>query len=701
MQSPKEDYLKVNRKILPFTAIVGQDLLKQALILNAINQDLMGVIIKGQRGTAKSMAVRAMAELLPEEEFSLECPYGCSPEPGWPHCDICQGVLDEGRKLKTERRKLSVVTLPLSATEDKIVGSINIEKALKGKTDVFEPGLLAKANRGIIYIDEINLLDDNLVDILLDSAAMGVNIVEREGISIAHPSRFILVGTMNPEEGELRPQLTDRLGLYVDVKGIEDLDKRVEIIDVMEEFDADNQTYHDKFENDRKMLVDKINLAKSILNEVKLQKDLKQLIAKICVDFGIDGHRADILMSRCSKTIAAFDGRKYVERPDVEMAAKFIIPHRVRRDPFDEEEPIEQKLQQTVREQNQKDSDDGEQREENSEENPGQGQDEEQDRNNNNPENPQEKKDNDINFNKPPAGSGNQEEPGKGDNSGSGSQQPENRDNGSEANFMMSPGIEIKRDRKVKTGRGRRARTLSTHSGKYIKSRKPKSDTTDIAIDATIRSSVAVKGKIDVDTQDFREKVREKKKAVTTVFVVDASGSMGVGKRMEFARGALLSMLRDSYQKRDKVGFVIFKDNKANILLKPTSSINNAYRKMKNIPTGGRTPLSNGLLSGLKAMMDEMIKDKNCIPVIVLVSDGRANVSKNGGGIKKEIITVSREIKKRNINLVVIDADDARMKLGYIDDIVRSGEGIYFHLNQLIGRDFRKSVGIFTEERSK
>ncbi len=693
-----EDLLKVNKKILPFSAIVGQDLLKEALILNAINQDLMGVIIKGERGTAKSMAVRAIAELLPEEEFSVECPYGCSPDPKQPHCEICQKIIDEGKKIRTERRKIRVITLPLSATEDKIVGSINIEKALKGHQSVFEPGLLAKANRGIIYIDEINLLDDNLVDILLDSAAMGFNIVEREGISIIHPSRFILVGTMNPEEGELRPQLIDRMGLYVEVKGIEDIEQRVKIIEIMEEFDIDSNALHERFKQEQEILIEKIKLAKNLLPTVKLQSDLKSFIAKICVDFGIDGHRADILIARCAKTIAAYEGRTFVERKDIEKAARFVIPHRVRRDPFDEEQNIEQKLQQIIQDQtvdnnnnnesnsNQKDIDN----EQNSKE-----------KNNehhyDNSDNDNISGDDNINFSKPPAINKEQDNTDISNDSENKDKKKDNLENTKEYNFIVnssSPEIKVNRNKKIKAGRGRRAKTLSNHSGKYIKARKPLSKTTDIAIDATIRQAVISKCNLNIGVEDIREKVREKKKAVTTVFIVDVSGSMGVGKRIEFAKSALLSMLRDAYQKRDKVGLVIFKGNSATIVLKPTSSIFLAQKKVKNIPTGGKTPLADGLLLGIKTILNEMIKDKNCIPVIVLISDGKANISKTGDKIKNEIIKISKKIKSLGINFIVIDADENKFKLGFIKDIVKNGNGKYFHLENLIKKDFKKTVGL-------
>jgi magnesium chelatase subunit D len=643
----------------------------------------MGVIIKGQRGTAKSMAVRAVAELLPEMEFSVECPYGCSPDAGEPHCDACQKILDSGEELRTEKRKIKVVTLPLGATEDRVIGSINIERALKEGRSAFEPGLLAKANRGILYIDEINLLDDNLVDILLDAAAMGINTVEREGISITHPARFVLVGTMNPEEGELRPQLTDRLGLYVDVKGIEEIEERVKIIEVMENFDSAPDDFFKMYQNEQENLSQRIINAIKLLPEVKLQEDLKKLIAKICLDFGIDGHRADILMTRCSKTIAAFDNRKWAERKDVEEAAKLIIPHRMRRQPFEEEQPIEQKLQQTMEQDAQEDKEENQNKEEED----------------NNKED-SSKENTPVNFNPPPQQTDSRQEDSKGEQDSSDKDKSQQKPGQAAGEEILKPSntkaplIITEKDKKIRTGRGRRARTLSTHSGKYVKTRTPKTSTNDIAIDATIRSSIAAKGKLKIDKEDLREKVREKKKATTCLFTVDASGSMGVGKRMEFAKGAVLAMLKDSYQKRDKVGFIAFRDKQAVTLLKPTNSIYSAVKKLKELPVGGKTPLSAGLIESLKVMSGEMEKDKNCIPVIILVSDGKANVTISDKNLKQEIVEVSQAIKKKKINMILIDADEGKFKLGYIKEILKVTNGQYFHINQLTDKDLPRTFGL-------
>lgn len=696
--------MKIRKRVLPFTAIVGQDSLKEALVLNAINQDLMGVLIKGQRGTAKSMAVRAIAELLPELEFSTECPYGCSPEIFEPHCDICQAIIDSGEHLRTEVKKMRVVTLPLGATEDRVIGSINVEKALKGGVNSFEPGLLAQANRGILYIDEINLLDDNLVDILLDAAAMGVNTVEREGISITHPSRFILVGTMNPEEGELRPQLTDRLGLYVDVKGIEDIDERVKIIDIVENFDMDPEDFFSSYKNEQNILAQRIGGAIKILSKVKLQRDLKNLIAKICIDFGIDGHRADILISRCAKTLAAFDGRLIAEKRDVEKAAKYVIPHRVRRDPFDDEKPIDESLKTMINQSTSGQEHDNDKNEKNDKDdlkNGDTGQNngsENKNDNDTNDTNEEDGEDKEKNFNMPPQQNREEDQNRSNDNQEDISKSA-TKENKAPLIEAVAPKMEIKKDKKIKAGRGRRTLTLSSHSGKYVKSKIPKKNTSDIAIDATIRSSIAVKGRLDVDISDIREKVRERKKAVTIVFVVDASGSMGVGKRMEFARSALASILKDSYQKRDKVGFIVFRGTGAVTLIKPTSSVYLASKKVKEVPTGGKTPLSSGLLEALKILSDEIIKDKNCIPAMVLVSDGKANATiKNNNNLKKEIVEISKKLKEKGINIFVIDADDARLRLGFNQEIIKHGGGKYFNLEELMHKNFKKSLGIFRKD---
>lgn len=319
----------------PFTAIVGQEKMKKALILNMINPRLGGVLIKGERGTAKSTTVRALAELMMDIEVVEDCNYNCNPNDYSLMCDECREKFDL-KKIKNNTSSMKVVDLPVSATEDRVVGSIDIEKAISTGKKCFEEGILAQANRNILYVDEVNLLDDHIVDVLLDCAAMGVNIVEREGMSIKHPSNFILVGTMNPEEGDLRPQLLDRFSLCVNIEGIKDVSQRVEIIQRRLEFENSPKEFINKFKVDQLNLYNKINKAKEILDKVSISIENLKLIAELSVQFNVDGHRSDISMVKTAKTIAAYNQRTTIEIDDIREAANLVFEHRLRKNPFDE-----------------------------------------------------------------------------------------------------------------------------------------------------------------------------------------------------------------------------------------------------------------------------------------------------------------------------------------------------------------------------
>ncbi|MEW5724070.1 MAG: ATP-binding protein [Thermodesulfobacteriota bacterium] len=322
----------------PFPALVGQETMKLALILNVINPGLGGVLVRGEKGTAKSTAVRGLAELLPEIEAAAGCRFNCDPRAVERLCSECRERLLRGEVLETERRRVRVIELPVGATEDRVLGTLDLEGALKEGARRFEPGVLAAANRGILYVDEVNLLDDHLVDILLDAAAMGVNIVEREGISFAHPARFTLVGTMNPEEGELRPQLLDRFGLCVKVEGLADPRAREEVIVRRLAFDADPEGFVRHWRGAGAELARRIEAARGRLDKVALSESALRRAVGICLDLGVDGHRGDLTVVKAAAALAAFEGRDAVEAGDVDRAAELALPHRVRRRPFQEVE---------------------------------------------------------------------------------------------------------------------------------------------------------------------------------------------------------------------------------------------------------------------------------------------------------------------------------------------------------------------------
>jgi len=654
-----------NIAVYPFTAIVGQERMKKALVLNLINPKLGGVLIRGEKGTAKSTAVRALANLLPEIEVVEGCKFKCSPENRNELCEECLEKLKDG-SLRVSRIKMKVVDLPVSATEDRVVGTLDIEHAIKKGEKRFEPGVLAMAHRGILYVDEINLLDDHLVDVLLDSAAMGVNTVEREGISYSHPANFVLVGTMNPEEGELRPQLLDRFGLCVDVKGINDVSRRVELIKYRLSYEADPEAFAANWQAAETELCGQILNAKKLLSEVRISDDMLELISQICVDMGVDGHRADITMMKASITLAAFNGRTDVYEEDVKEAAELVLSHRMRRKPFDSHSNKQDKLDESIENHREKQK--------------------EKEKNKQEPQK-QERKENPEKAHEHP-----------------GEQQPENKQNqneeqpdaSSETVFAAGDTYQVKQlspefiraDRK---GSGRRSKTLtSSRQGRYIKSTIPHEKTTDIAFDATLRAAAPYQltrenngNSIVVHESDFRKKVREKKIGNLVLFVVDASGSMGARQRMVASKGAVLSMLMDAYQKRDKVGLIAFKGNSAELLLPPTSSIELAQKYLQEMPTGGKTPLSRGLVKGYEVIRAELRRDPDTCPFMVLISDGRANVSMNGEPPLQEITAVASMLREEGIQSAVIDTESSMIRFGLAQQISTALGATYFTLEDL------------------
>jgi len=328
--------MKNDIKKYPFTAIVGQERMKLALILNVINPFLGGVLIRGEKGTAKSTAVRSLADMLPERPQVEGCRFSCSPLQQETLCSECAEKLANQKRLNTISSKMKVIDLPVSATEDRVVGTLDIEYAIKKGEKKFEPGILAQANRNILYVDEVNLLDDHVVDILLDSAAMGINTIEREGISFSHPARFTLVGTMNPEEGDLRPQLLDRFGLVVDVAGENDTAQRVEVIKRRLAYEKEPVAFCCSYAGEQSAVAEKINMAKERLPWVSFEDELLEMAARISIALGVDGHRADIVMIKTAMTIAAFNGKEKAGKDELREAAAYVLPHRMRRKPFDD-----------------------------------------------------------------------------------------------------------------------------------------------------------------------------------------------------------------------------------------------------------------------------------------------------------------------------------------------------------------------------
>ncbi|GIV97723.1 MAG: hypothetical protein KatS3mg057_2380 [Herpetosiphonaceae bacterium] len=337
--------MALSRPLYPFSALVGQERLKRALLLNAINPRIGGVLIRGEKGTAKSTAVRALARLLPPIAVVADCPYSCPPDRPEHMCESCLQRLRSGETLPVAERPTRLVELPVSASEDRVVGSLDLEHALVEGQRRFEPGLLAEVNRGLLYVDEVNLLDDHLVDLLLDAAAMGLNTVEREGISISHPARFILVGTMNPEEGELRPQLLDRFGLVVEIGGLTDIAERVAVIERRMAYEADPTGFVASWEPQEQALRERIRQAKALLQQVRITQADMAAVATLALELHVDGHRADLAILETARTNAAWSGHTSLSAEDLRIAAQLALPHRLKRQPFAEVQLDEARLE--------------------------------------------------------------------------------------------------------------------------------------------------------------------------------------------------------------------------------------------------------------------------------------------------------------------------------------------------------------------
>ena len=633
-------------KPYPFTAIVGQDLMKLALILNAINPKIGGVLIKGTKGTAKSTAVRALADLLPEIEVIKDCPFNCNPKNLKESCHSCQDKIIAG-DIKEENiilKKMRVINLPINSTEDRVVGTIDIKEALMKGIKALEPGILAEANRNILYIDEVNLLADNVADILLDSAAMGLNIIEREGISFHHPSNFILIGTMNPEEGNLRPQLLDRFGLSVDVERIENVDQRVLIVKYVEDFQKDPNYFYSKFEKKQKDLRNKIVKARKSLNLVQISEEDLKKIAQLCIDFQTDGHRADITITRTAKTVATFNDRTVVNEDDIKIAAKLSLNHRLRRLPFEDQTFNEKDLEDMFEKQKELKTD----------------------KNNLN----------DI----------------------TGDHQILNI---KEEIFEINK--DIKADKIIQKKKIRKEMNISGQRiihpttsvrGKYIGGQKPRGlkipMSHDIALNETLneaalepenRDAIKNGGNLIIKEEHIHIKKRTGKSSYLIIFCVDASGSIGANGRMEVVKGIIFSILQSNYVYRDKVSLIVFRKDKAEIILPPTRSTDLAYKLLKIIPTGGTTPLVAGLIKAMDVALEENRKESGYIPLIILLTDARGNVYYKDA--IDDVLKTGEQISKHNIGTIIIDVEDSNVKLEICKELAKSANAAYYHIDNL------------------
>jgi len=662
----------------PFTAIVGQTAMKRALLLNAVNPKIGGVLVRGKKGTAKSTAVRSLAGLLPSVTVVQGCPYNCSPEERQGLCTRCDPQAGEVQPVV---RQIPIIDLPVGATEDRLVGSLDIEEAIKTGNRVFEPGLIAATHRGILYIDEVNLLNDHLVDILLDAAAMGRNYVEREGISVTHRSEFILVGTMNPEEGDLRPQLLDRFGLAVEVEGRFTPEERQEVVKRRIAYEADSQGFMAEWSQAEVEERERVLRSQKLLPQVIVSDDILTLITAICAEYDVDGMRGDIVMYKTAATIAAYEDRTEVNAEDVREAANLALLHRQRRQPFQQPNLATEQLDSMV------DDFQGQDRQRES-----------QDSSQNDSQGEGDSEPSDLS----PPDLNSAEPDNEADNSNPGSL-------GQEEQFEVGDPYSVRPlnlkppDQRSRRASGRRNVTITDSSaGRYVGSRMPEGKASGLALDATLRAAAPhqlgrraaseSQNVVLIEAQDIRDKVRESKSGSMVLFVVDASGSMGAQRRMVAVKGAVMSLLLDAYQRRDRVGMISFRGTSASLMLPPTNSVDLARVHLADMPTGGRTPLSAGLFKALEVIETERVKDRNVLPLLVLLSDGRGNVALGLDSPLDEAYAAAGIIGDDKIPSVVVDTESGYIRLGMVQSVAEAMDAQYLKLEDLRAESLADAV---------
>ncbi len=704
----------------PFTAIIGQDKMKIALILNVLDPLIGGVLLTGHQGTGKSTAVRSLVDIMPKIEVVKDCPFSCDPNSNLDElCDECREKKEKGI-LETEWREMELVNLPLGCTEDMVCGSLSIDKVLTKGVSELHPGLLAKANRGILYIDEINLLQDHIVDTLLDSAASGVNIIEREGISVIHPARFVLVGSMNPEEGELRPQIADRLGLEVKIVSPRNPKIRAEITKRVIEFNDNPKEFIKQFEKEQKDLKERIIRARKIIKEVEIPTAVYELVSKIVDELEIYSQRADITFIRCARAHAAFNGRKKINQEDINVAMDLVFEHRIKSLHYEmTPQEIEAKITEVYGKIREAIEDLNVYQPNKETEGPLKHTDEPQKEFQRQPIDPDKVDIPETREQKlpPPKYPDKKEREAKPAGGWKVKNIPKYKE---DLNFfenkmdalpliynmekrMTSILNNLRKDRKISNyggrGIGRRIKMVSSRKGRYVSYRIPiNHQPKSLALDATIRTffknQVYNHTKIDFpikfEENDLRDKIFEYRAPLALFFVLDSSASMYyVIKQMT---DVILSLQKEGYRKRDKIALIIFRGKDAIVLQKPTVSFQNALRKLKNIKGKSYTPMAAGLNECLKLIKIEKLKNRNIIPVIFICSDCGANISVKYPDlvaqvesdytlIVEELNDIAKKIAKHRIHLIVLEPKKSQATRAL---------GVHPYSAEMIKKNFKK-----------
>ncbi|MRT32142.1 putative cobaltochelatase [Herbaspirillum sp. CAH-3] len=643
----------------PFAAIVGQPLLKQALLLCAVDPGIGGVLVRGDKGTAKSTAARGLTQVLPPITLNEGCAFHCAPGQPASACTVCN--TDPVQRQDT----VPFVTLPLGATEDRVLGSLDLQQALQGGQRAFQPGLLAAAHRGILYIDEVNLLADHLVDVLLDVAAMGVNSVQREGISISHPARFTLIGTMNLEEGDLRPQLLDRFGLMVEVSAPTDKTVRAEVVRRRIAFETDPAAFGQRWQPQQDDLRAQVAEAQRLLPEVVLDDAMLELISHLCCEFEVASLRADIVMHKTARAIAALQARTQVTPDDVREAALLVLPHRRRRKPFEQTGMDEDKLDDLVDQARQ-------------------------------PEPPQPQDAHDDAPGEQATGSPSSDEPQQEQE-----QEHEQEGEGGQQTFAVAAAgtaraisVAATPQSAPHTASGRRSAVADANRGSAVRA-VPDVNPDRLAIGATLRSAAVrgalageAGGPLTVTRDDLHRQVRSGRGANLIVFVVDASGSMAAQRRMEAVKGAVLALLTDAYQRRDQLAVIAFRGEQAQLLLAPTRSADLAEQGLRELPTGGRTPLPHALQLAAQVLQQAAQHTaQQAPPLLVILSDGKANVSLPGssGDPWSETLQAAQTLAAQGVPALVLDTEAGYLRLGRAAQLAEALGAPCLTLEQLTG----------------
>lgn len=624
--------------IYPFTAVVGQSQAKRAILIALVNPRVGGLLIGGRKGSAKTTLVRAAQELIAPRK---------------------------------------IIDLPLNVTEDMLFGSIDIEYAVSKGERRFLEGILGRANDNVLYIDEANLLRQELLTAVLDANTAGFNHVERDGISFTHEVNYTVIGTMNPEEGILPGHILDRFGMYVDVQGEAEIANRVEIIKRALAYGKDIADFRKQYDESVAELRELVNVSRETLKQVEVTEAMMQLAAQMCAQAFCAGHRAEIYLLEAARAIAALEKRTYILPKDMQEAAVYVLAHRMRTPP--EAQEMEQEQQQNEEpEENQEQ----EQNEDDAPEQPDEL-----------PPPPPQLPDNEDDGSEEDSDDDKEQDEEKQDEQNSNQLAPEEHIADIDRSFKIPKLVlDMGKNTTLRRGSGKRSATKTDlKQGRYVRAELPKTKVEDLAFDATIRAAAPYQRMreangcaLNIQKEDLRQKVREKRIGNTFLFAVDASGSMGARERMGAVKGAIFYMLQDAYQKRDRVGMIAFRRQKAEVLLPITRSVDLAQKRLAEMPTGGKTPLADGLATALLTIAKLNKKDSELEPILVLVTDGRANaVEENGGDPVEAAIKMAEKIRKAKITSVVIDTENDFIKLGVAKKVAQAMGASYYNLRQL------------------